>query len=1231
MKQTKQFLRPLLMAIVMLVGMLVPQGAWAEEYPVITGGTHTIDIAAYRDGYTEFSHYTTIFKYVAPKGGTLTVYTEGNGDTASAFFDEDKKTLTYDDDSGNSRNFKFSYKVVKDHTYYIGVCSSEDFTNYTLVIDESDLCDHEIVNHVCTICGKHQSRIVSVPAGVTVTDDDGNPITSEDYIWEGRTVNISVNASEVTAPIYIGLDATTAEGSRLNIRRNNSFVMPGSDVTLNYMAIPSEPLCFEAKEDGAKIGFSSIVSDYILYYSTDKENWTSFNYDDTHYLPTLANAGDKIYLIGNVTSKNRDDNNTKIAIEDAKVAASGKLSSILGGATIIYDFGCYEMFYYNEKLISAPDMSDITEIEKQGCGRMFLGCTSLTTAPAMSSLTTIEDSGCFQMFGDCSSLTTAPAMSRLTAIGFLGCEAMFYDCSQLTGFEFNTVPNVENYAFSDFGTDNITLNLSDDSYVYVGENPNFPTVTSVTAPCTLNLTGSVVENHANLILNHGTAIDDEEVAATCTTTGLTEGSHCSLCNMPFVAQVEIEALGHDYHVQRDENEKPVFVWSEDYTSATLQVVCSHDAEHTANVEVTGEDITSEDTTPATCTTAGVRTYTAKASYAGVEYTGTKEVEIPATGHAYHVQQDENEKPVFVWSEGYTTATLQVVCSHNAEHTANVEVTLGEGITWVDTPATCTAVGVRTYTATATYEGETYTGTAIEAIEPIAEHTLDEHNVCTECGHGFIFFEKERSYDIEPNNRYAFSNSEGSVEYIGNTTFNEWMYAFEFSGLVTEIGDRAFTSREALTAIYLPEVTTIGEDAFNGCGLRDNVSLPKATTIGQAAFLGCGFQTLSLPEATTIGYGAFWSCDNLSSIELPKATTIENDAFRECSNLNSITVACAADLSGAKIREGATITRVHDFSSKTLTAEPVADGLYAYACDRGCGAHSDDHIVKGDGNGNTFALTANTVGETTTYTAANVTLEDGKAFSTPVEFTTSNVTMARTFTQSVGDAVVPATIMLPFSIEANKLATVNGDVVTGTKFYGFTSLTKNAETGKWEANMDRVTGTIQAHTPYMIVLTEGTAIGFGSNEVTFPKTPESNNDTQQEDWTFVATNEAKVWTDADFANGEVYYGFAAGNETTPEGKFVKVGAGASIDPLRAYIMKTPAAGPANAPTRAMTASQVPSTISVRLNEAAVTGIGTLNIETGEFTFDGWYDLQGRRISEPVKNGISINNGKKIMVK
>ena len=239
-----------------------------------------------------------------------------------------------------------------------------------------------------------------------------------------------------------------------------------------------------------------------------------------------------------------------------------------------------------------------------------------------------------------------------------------------------------------------------------------------------------------------------------------------------------------------------------------------------------------------------------------------------------------------------------------------------------------------------------------------------------------------------------------------------------------------------------------------------------------------------------------------------------------------------------------------------------------------------------------------------------------------EIPVKDLVFTRTFTPGK-----PATITLPFAVGA--------DYVTNAKFYGFTSLEKNAETGKWEANMDRVREDIvRSYTPYM-VLTEAESITFGNETqfVVFEQTPAALHNTTQDDWTFVATNEAKVWTDDDFANGEVYYGFAAGNETTPEGKFVKVGAGAWIKPLRAYIMKnaqTPG-GASYAPSRTASESNVPTTITVRLNEGATTGIGTLNTETGEFTFDGWYDLNGRRIEEPTESGIYINNGKKVLVK
>ena len=290
---------------------------------------------------------------------------------------------------------------------------------------------------------------------------------------------------------------------------------------------------------------------------------------------------------------------------------------------------------------------------------------------------------------------------------------------------------------------------------------------------------------------------------------------------------------------------------------------------------------------------------------------------------------------------------------------------------------------------------------------------------------------------------------------------------------------------------------------------------------------------------------------------------------------------------------------HSFDSQTLSATPDEHGLYHYICDE-CEAECGSECV----------------------------IKDGVAFHNSAAFTTSNVTMTRTFPTGK-----PATIMLPFSIEASALATAADGVVTGAKFYGFTSLEYNAATSRWEANMDRVTTTIEAYTPYMIILTEGTAIDIADNKVTFPATPPTlnNTTTTQGNWTFVATNEAKTWTAEDFGNGEAYYGFAAGDASTPEGKFVKVGQGASVDPMRAYIMKNATAGGAsNAPARTMEASQMPGTIDVHINEESATGIGTLNTQTGQFTFDGWYDLQGRRISEPAKDGISIHNGKKVKI-
>ena len=61
--------------------------------------------------------------------------------------------------------------------------------------------------------------------------------------------------------------------------------------------------------------------------------------------------------------------------------------------------------------------------------------------------------------------------------------------------------------------------------------------------------GDTMEEEAPIDPDAHHVVTDEAVAATCTTSGLTEGSHCDLCSTVIVAQEEIPALGHDFSVQ----------------------------------------------------------------------------------------------------------------------------------------------------------------------------------------------------------------------------------------------------------------------------------------------------------------------------------------------------------------------------------------------------------------------------------------------------------------------------------------------------------------------------------------------------------------------------------------------------------------------------------------------------------------------------------------------------------
>ena len=128
-----------------------------------------------------------------------------------------------------------------------------------------------------------------------------------------------------------------------------------------------------------------------------------------------------------------------------------------------------------------------------------------------------------------------------------------------------------------------------------------------------------------------TEVTDAAKAPTCTESGLTEGSHCSVCNTVLTAQTEIDALGH-YGVSHEAKDPTCTEvgWDE-------YVTCSR-CDYTTYVEkaALGHDKVAHEGKAPTCTEVGWNEYR---TCDRCDYTTYQE--IPAAGHVYDDEYDES--------------------------------------------------------------------------------------------------------------------------------------------------------------------------------------------------------------------------------------------------------------------------------------------------------------------------------------------------------------------------------------------------------------------------------------------------------------------------------------------------------------------------------------------------------------------------------------------------------------
>ncbi len=158
--------------------------------------------------------------------------------------------------------------------------------------------------------------------------------------------------------------------------------------------------------------------------------------------------------------------------------------------------------------------------------------------------------------------------------------------------------------------------------------------------------------------------------------------------------------------------------------------------------------------------------------------------------------------------------------------------------------------------------------------------------------------------------------------------------------------------------------------------------------------------------------------------------------------------------------------------------------------------------------------------------------------------------------------------------------------------------------------------------------EFTATGVSASTQTAVELTLRSEVSNQGDWLMRGSYSFIRW-DKDHADLGTVYGYAAKNKGKVEaGQFTKVGAGAFVPPLRAYLIYK--GDKALEKSVESTEVELPETIGVKLIDKGngTTRLARWNMATGEIVkVNGWFDLKGRKLnSKPQNKGMFIGSTK-----
>lgn len=341
--------------------------------------------------------------------------------------------------------------------------------------------------------------------------------------------------------------------------------------------------------------------------------------------------------------------------------------------------------------------------------------------------------------------------------------------------------------------------------------------------------------------------------------------------------------------------------------------------------------------------------------------------------------------------------------------------------------------------------------------------------------------------------------------------------------------------------------------------------------------------------TDFSYGKYRIILKVGGTEYDSRYTLNLTMGYNTIDANGNLVRVKTDNANVTVADNATAIDLSDFNYTGITPNSNPNTLYIISDTQTAPASLDGkNVVKGG-------------------QIAKLSLSDGYAFASPIDFHADEITYTRTFDKYYDNGKNWTTIVLPFA--ATKVENTDGTLPWDEANRKFWLMEFNGETGS-DVIFTTAPATLEANTPYIIALPgsdQGSLSLVGKNTLTFSA---DNADIKANAKSVVTVSSYKfVGTMTNTGSLENIYALNS------EGDKFKKGT-ATVSPFRAYFVSTSAAATS-------------TSLGINIGGSA-TGIESLQLSEPETQREGIYNLNGQRVSQP-KKGLYIINGKKVIIK